>query len=147
MAFTDRLRQQHDLATIMTDHLRDLVRRHRPGDNAIAITTQLARLLSMLRSHLAEEDEYLYPVLIAAEDRTAAALAERYQAEMGSLAWEAEEFMQRWSSSPVIALNFAGFRIALDQLLGALATRIECENATLYAVADALIPDRRGKAA
>ena len=39
MAFTDRLRQQHDLATIMTDHLRDLVACHRPGDSTIAIGT------------------------------------------------------------------------------------------------------------
>ncbi len=147
MAFTDRLRQQHDLATIMTDHLRNLVRRDRPGDYAIEIATQLARLLNVLRIHLAEEDEYLYPTLIAIEDRNAAALAQRYQLEMGSLASNLEDFMQRWSSSAVIALNFAAFKIALDLLLGALLARIECENATLYPIADALIADVRDKAA
>ncbi len=147
MAFTDRLRQQHDSATIMTDHLRNLVRRDRPGDYAIEIATQLARLLNVLRIHLAEEDEYLYPTLIAIEDRNAAALAQRYQLEMGSLASNLEDFMQRWSSSAVIALNFAAFKIALDLLLGALLARIECENATLYPIADALIADVRDKAA
>jgi len=147
MAFTDRLRQQHDLATIMTDHLRNLVRRDRPGDYAIEIATQLARLLNVLQIHLAEEDEYLYPTLIAIEDRNAAALAQRYQLEMGSLASNLEDFMQRWSSSAVIALNFAAFKIALDLLLGALLARIECENATLYPIADALIADVRDKAA
>ncbi len=147
MAFTDRLRQQHDLVTIMTDHLRDLVRRHRPGDNAIEIATQLARLLSVLRIHLAEEDELLYPALIATNDGIAVALAERYRVEMGSLAWDVEKFMRHWSSSAVIAQRFEAFESDLDRMLGALAARIERENFSLYPIADALIPDRRLKAA
>ncbi len=147
MAFTDRLRQQHDLATIMTDHLRDLVRRHRPGDNAIEIATQLARLLSVLRIHLAEEDELLYPALIATNDGIAVALAERYRVEMGSLAWDVEEFMRHWSSSAVIAQRFEAFESDLDRMLGALVARIDRENFSLYPIADALIPDPRLKAA
>ena len=147
MAFTDRLREQHDLATSTASRLRDLVFCHRPGDSAIAIATQLALLLNVLRVHLAEEDEYLYPVLIAIDDRSAAALAKQYQTEMGALAWKAEDFMRRWSSSAVIALDFAEFKIALDQFLGALEARIECENSTLYPVADALLHDERSKAA
>ncbi len=147
MAFTDRLRQQHDLVTIMTDHLRDLVRRHRPGDSAIAIATQLARLLRARRIHLAEEDEYLYPALIAIKDRRAVALAERYQAEMGSLAWDLEDFMQHWSSSAVIALDFASFEIALDVLLTMLFARIERENDQLYPLADSIADDPLSNAA
>ena len=147
MAFTDHLRQQHDMATVSARHLRDLVRRHRPGDDTLAIATDLARLLGVLRVHLAEEDEYLYPALIATNDGIAAELAERYRAEMGSLAWDVEEFMLHWSSSAVIALNFASFKSDLDRLLGALEARIKRENLSLYPVADALIPDWRGKAA
>ena len=147
MAFTDRLRAQHDFATNTAGHLRDLVQRHRAGDDAIAIATQLARLHGLLRIHLAEEDQYLYPALIAVKDRRAALLAERFQTEMGSLAWVTEDFMQRWSSSAVIAVNFAAFNLALDCLLGTLAARIERENITLYPIADALIPDLRANAA
>ena len=147
MAFTDRLRQQHDAATILTRRLRNLVLLHRPGDDAVLIATELARLLSVLRIHLAEEDEHLYPALVATQESKAAALAERYRAEMGSLAWDVEDFMRHWSSSAVIALDFEAFQSDLDQLLGALVARIECENLTLYPVADALIPDWRGKAA
>lgn len=147
MAFTYRLRQQHDLATIMADHLRDLVRRHRPGDDAVQIAIQLARLVGVLRVHLAEEDDHLYPALRELSDGNAAALAERYQTEMGTLAWTIEEFMQRWSSSAVIALNFAAFRAALDALLADLMARIERENASLYPVADAVLAEPRSKAA
>ena len=147
MAFTDRLRDQHDLAIDTAGHLRDLVQGHRAGDDAIAIATQLARLQGLLRIHLAEEDQYLYPALIAVKDRRAAVLAEQFQNEMGSLAWVTEDFMQRWSSSAVIAVNFAAFNLALDCLLGTLAARIERENITLYPIADALIPDLRANAA
>ena len=147
MAFSDPFRQQHDQATIAAQRLRELVQHYRPGDATIAIATQLARLFSVLRNHFAEEEQGLYRALTATRDRDAAALAKRYHREMGSLAWDWEEFMQRWSSSAVIALNFAGFEFSLDRLLVALEARIECENATLYPVADALFPDLQDRAA
>ena len=147
MAFSDRFRRQHDAATLSARNLRALVERHRPGGDTIPIAVQLARLFSALRSHLAEEERCLYRALTATSNRDAAALARRFHQDMGSLAWDWEEFMQRWASSTVIALDFAGFEYALDRLLAALDHRIECENATLYPVADALFPDLQGKAA
>jgi hypothetical protein len=147
MAFGNPFRQQHDQATIAVRGLRELVQHYRPGDATIAIATQLARLFSVLRSHFADEEQGLYRALTATRDRNAAALAKRYHRDMGSLAWDWEEFMQRWSLSAVIALNFAQFEFSLDRLLAALEARIECENATLYPVADALFPDLQGRAA
>ena len=147
MAFSDRFRLQHESATIMVGKLRTLVDGHRPGDDTVAIAVQLARLFSALRCHLAEEERYLYRPLTATRNRDAAALAGRYHREMGSLAWDWEEFMQRWSSSTMIALDFAGFDYALGRLLAAVDRRIACENATLYPLADALFPDRQDCAA
>ncbi len=126
--------------------MRHLVSHHRPGDDAIVIATELARLLGVLRVHLAEEDEFLYPALIATNDGIAAELAERYRVEMGSLAWDVEDFMRHWSSSAVIAQSFEAFQSDLDRILGALAARIKRENVSLYPVADTLIPDWRFKA-
>jgi hemerythrin-like domain-containing protein len=147
MAFSDRFRLQHDQATIMVRQLRTLVRQHQDGDDTARIAVQLARLFSALRSHLAEEEQCLYRRLTATYDREAAALAQRYHREMGSLAWDWEEFMQRWSSSAVIALHFATFEFTLDRLLAALDARIECEDTMLYPIADALFSDLQGKAA
>ncbi len=147
MAFSDRFREQHDQAIFAARQLRCLVNDHRPGGDTIAIATQLARLFSALRTHLSEEERCLYRALTAAKDREAAALAKRYHREMGSLAWDWEEFMQRWSSSAVIALNFTSFAYLLDRLLSALEARIECENTTLYPIADALFPDVQERAA
>jgi hypothetical protein len=147
MAFSDRFRHQHDQASMAARHLRALVARHRPGADPLPIAVQLARLFSALRSHLAEEERYVYRALTATRDRDAAALARRFHRQMGSLAWDWEEFMRRWSSSAVIAHDFAAFEYALDRLLAALDTRIVCENATLYPVADALFPDWQERAA
>jgi hypothetical protein len=147
MAYSDRFRHQHELATMTARNLRALVANHRPGGDTLAIAVQLARLFSVLRSHLAEEERYVYRALTATGDRDAAALARRFHREVGSLAWDWEEFMRRWSSSAVIAHDFAAFEYALHRLLAALDTRIECENATLYPVADALFPDRQDRAA
>ena len=147
MAFTDRLRQQHDQAATAAQQLRCLVGDHRPGGDALAITIQLARLFSGLRAHLAEEERCLYPALTATNDCSAAELAEQDHQEAGSLAWDWEEFMRRWSSSALIASSFASFEASLDRLLGALEARIACEEATLFPVADALFPDRQDKAA
>ena len=147
MAFSDPFRQQHDQATLAARRLRELVHDHRPGHATIAIATQLARLFSVLRYHFAEEERCLYRALTATRNRNAAALARRFHQDMGSLAWDWEEFMQRWSSSTMIALDFAGFEYALGRLLAALDQRIECENGTLYPVADARFPELQGRAA
>ncbi len=142
MAFPDRLRRAHEVATMMTRQLRDLVHRHRPGDDGIAIATQLARLLGVMRVHLADEETFFYSALIATRDPVAEPLARRFRAETGALAWELEEFMRLWSSSAVIALDFAAFQVALDRLLSALELRIAHENATLYEVAFEVALDR-----
>jgi hypothetical protein len=147
MAFSDRFRQQHEEAGRAAGQLRAMVERHRAGDDTVPIAVQLARLFSALRTHFAEEERCLYRALTATRNRDAAALARRFHQQMGSLAWDWEEFMQRWSSSTVIALDFAGFDYALGRLLAALDHRIERENATLYPVADALFPDLEGRAA
>jgi len=147
MPFSDRFHRQHEQATATIGELRHLVRGHQPGTDAVAIAVQLARLFSALRVHFAEEDACLVRALIETGDGAAAALAARHQEDSGSLAWDWEEYMQRWSSSAVIALNFAAFAAALERLLGALEERIRQEEATLYPVADALFSDLQGKAA
>ena len=147
MTFSDRFRLQHDEVSAAARQLRCLVDCYRPGDGTIPIATQLARLFSVLRNHFAEEEQCLYRPLTATQDRDAAALAQRFHRQMGSLAWDWEEYMQRWASSAVIALNFATFEFTLGRLLAALEARIECENTILYPVADALFPDMKGEAA
>lgn len=138
MARTDTLRRQHDRAMEIAQHLRTMTRHYRRRDDAVSIATELARLLGLLRIHLAQEDQSLYPAMMASSDPQAATLARDYQREMGDLALVLEGFMQRWCSSTVIALKIDEFRTDLDRLLTALALRIERENQFLYPLADSL---------
>src|SRR6478672_8257769 len=92
------MRRQHDALTEILLRLVNMVDRYRGGPDAYPIAVQLARLVSLLRSHLASEDEWLYPAMVAAHEPGAAALAFGFRAEMGGLASKLEEFERRWSS-------------------------------------------------
>jgi hemerythrin-like domain-containing protein len=131
----DELRNQHDAALCMADRLLDLVADYRCEADALPIALQLNKLVGLLRVHLAQEDVQLYPRLLASGDRDIAKLALSYVSEMGGLAHELEQFIRRWSSSAVIAADFADFAEAAQELVLQLSFRIERENRYLYPLA------------
>ena len=135
----DILRRQHDAALDMAQRLLDLIDGYRPGNSAYPILMQLNRLYGVLRVHLAHEDVELYPALMASSDARVARTAGHYVDEMGGLALNLECFARHWSCSASIANNFAEFSQAANDLMLALAVRIERENRYLYPLADAAI--------
>lgn len=132
MYATTELRNQHDAAMGMAEHLLDLIDAYRCEADALPIAVQITKLIGLLRVHLAQEDVQLYPELVASGDREIAKMALAYVAEMGGLAHELEQFARRWSSSAVIATDFADFAEAARELVLQLAFRIERENRYLY---------------
>lgn len=132
------MRRQHAALTDMLLRLVNMVEGHRPGDEAYPISLQLARLIGLLRSHLASEDEWLYPAMIASHERRAAELAEHYRREMGGLAERVEAFERRWSSSSVVAAAFEAFRGDAKALFAAIDERIAREDSQLYPAADSV---------
>jgi hemerythrin-like domain-containing protein len=139
MIKTDILRSQHDAALDMAQRLLELIDGYRTGRSAYPILMQLNRLYGVLRVHLAHEDVELYPALIRAGDPKIARTAQHYVEEMGSLALDLECFARHWSCSASIANNFAEFAQAANDLMLALAVRIERENRHLYPLAEAEI--------
>lgn len=133
---TQILRQQHDSAMVMADRLIDLVDNFNPRSSGIPILMQLNRLLGLLRVHLAHEDVELYPRLMASADPNTARTAGAYVAEMGGLAIDLEYFVRHWSCSASIAGNIEEFREGVQELILALAVRIERENRYLYPLAE-----------
>lgn len=142
----DILRCQHDAALDMAQRLLELIDGYQAGNSAYPILMQLNRLYGVLRIHLFLEDVELYPVLTASTEPDVARTAERYVEEMGSLALDLECFAQHWSCSASIAGNFAEFREAAQDLMLALAVRIERENQQLYPLADAVNQPQRDAA-
>ena len=132
----DLLRRQHDAALDMAQRLLGLIDGYRPGNSATPILMQLNRLYGVLRVHLAHEDVELYPVLMASGDRNVARTAQHYVDEMGGLALHLECFARHWSCSASISANFAEFAQAANDLMLALAVRIEREDRYLYPLLD-----------
>ena len=146
MSLTDNLRQQHEDALAMSCRLFDLIDGYAGPADAYPIIMQLNRLIGRLRIHLAEEDIELYPRLTASGDASVARLAKRYVDEMGGLATDLELFARHWSCSASIVSSFEEFRTGANDMLIALAVRIEREDRYLYPLADDL-PETKRKAA
>ena len=91
----------------------------------------------LLVAHLRDEDELLYPKLIAAQDSEVRRTAETWLEDMGGIlgAWIA--YRDQWTPDDVLA-NTDRFRAATTGILGALAMRIENENRELYPLLDRL---------
>ena len=133
----DILRREHDAALDMAQRLLVLIDAYEPGASAYPILMQLNRLYAVLRVHLAHEDVELYPALTSSPDPRVARTAKLYVDEMGNLAINLECFAQHWSCSASIASNFEEFTVAAQDLMLALAVRIERENRYLYPLAEA----------
>jgi iron-sulfur cluster repair protein YtfE (RIC family) len=129
------LRWQHDAAEEMAANIVAIVGAYRDEYDAIPIARLIGKLNALLRVHFAYEDSILYPRMIRSGDQEAAALAFQFDAEMGALALQFEDFARRWSGPTVIAGMFDMFREEATALFAALGARIERENDLLYPLA------------
>ena len=131
MGFTDKFRVQHEeilaLAGEITAELKGKA-------DAGVMRKQLSNLAGKVNFHLAMEDKALYPRLMQ-QDAEANKMALRFQKEMGGLAGVFVEYTNKW---PLAAIKSdpAGFANETRKVFGALAQRIERENAQLYPLAD-----------
>ena len=138
MSRTAALRAQHDRAEHLSKRLQTALAQHRDGEDCTPLARDLAKLVGLLKIHLAQEDRSLYPFMQAHGDSEGARVAQAYQEEMGGLAKAIEAFAARWPGAGAIDRDFAAFRREASDVLLALAQRIERENETLYPLADAL---------
>ena len=126
--------QHHALAGMMLRLVNQVQGFHGP-EQAYSITVQLAKLSHLLRLHLATEDEWFYPAMIASDEPLAAALATAYRDEVGGIAEAVEAFLMQWNSSTVIAVGFNRFRDELIDLFLRIEDRIGREEQELYPLA------------
>ncbi len=147
MTTTKILCAQHDAAMAMAQRLLFLIDSYRDREDSYPIALQLAKLIGLLRIHLAHQDAQLYPWLATCADPAVAELARVYMKEMGSLALTIERFAVRWSSSAVIGSAFEQFRAATYDLIATIEVRIERENVYLYPMADMVAAQEKRAAA
>ena len=125
------LQGQHDEISLLARDLRAAVSDASANQPVAPIRWRLARLLI---AHLAVEDRYLYPAMIASDDSQAQNIATRFKSEMGALAAVFTAYMSTWTE-PRIAADRDGFAAETHAVLDALERRVEKENTILYPLA------------
>lgn len=133
-AFTTLEAQHHALAGMMLRLVNQVQGFHGP-EQAYPIIVQLAKLSHLLRLHLATEDEWFYPAMIASDEPLAASLAFACRDDVGGIAEEVETFLAQWNSSVVIDLGFSRFREELFCLFHKISDRIGREEVELFPLA------------
>jgi hypothetical protein len=96
-----------------------------------AVRWKLARELI---AHLAVEDRWLYPALIASTDQKAADTAKIFKNEMGGLAGTFTSYMGKWNDQRIVA-EWPAYCAETKALLASLTNRILRENNELYPLA------------
>ena len=103
----------------------------------------LADLSHELLEHLAHEDSFIYPRMIAAANTDMSEVATRFADEFAALHKDWAAYLREWSSER-IAADWNDFRAATHAILARLAARVHSENALLYpaALRNGVIPLR-----
>lgn len=132
MGYTDKFRSQHDEILRAMEEIGAQIR-------AKATPAVLRKLLSGLAGkvgfHLAMEDQALYPRLMESSDAAVKTRATKFKDQMGDLGEVFTRYNTRWQVSAIQA-DMEGFANETRKVMGALAKRIERENAELYPLAD-----------
>lgn len=126
----DRLREEHRELRKLSEALAAAI----AACDSNEVSALRWRLFRILLTHLAREETTVYARMIGQGGR-ARALATAYQDEMGGLGDDLRRHFAAWPIARVAA-DWIGFAADARRLLGALARRIDREDAHLYPLAD-----------
>jgi len=132
-------RYHHDHSTILEqiDTLRSLAQAG-IADNAEHIGQAIVGTASLIKFHLAAEDQVLYPRLARSAVPGVAELSARYQVEMQGIAAAFSAFVTRWRVPARLQADPEGFRRDANTVLKALYERLRREDRELYPAAEQL---------
>jgi|GEM_PF-3649896 len=111
--------------------LRKLIDGHSAGSDALPLAVQLTRLVGAWRRVLVVRERLVYRPRLESPDGSEALMAGTCREQMKAVAERIELHAQRWSSSAVIASDFAFFRDQSASLMVAIETHFECDRSLL----------------
>ncbi len=133
---TERYRSQHDeLVAIVTSLTKNLTPEYVKA-NASPIKEALNILAGKVGIHLALEDQALYPRLLAHDNQTLRAQAQKFKDEMGGIRTTFDAYIKRWATSILIMNGADSFISDTNNLISVLGDRISRENDGLYTLID-----------
>ncbi len=108
-----------------------------------AVVLKLSDLAGELREHLAHEDSFIYPAMIAASATSMSDTAKSFVAEFAALRHDWDLYLSEWSAETIHA-DWETFRAETRSMMSRLATRVSAENDLLYrsALQNGVIPLR-----
>ncbi|WP_284222612.1 hemerythrin domain-containing protein [Brevundimonas denitrificans] len=132
------LRAEHRSIMAMASRLGGLAGNVKTRADAHDARTLVVAIDHLLHAHLAEEDDNLYPALMAAGDEAARRLGAEAFEEMGGIVGAWIHYRDHWT--PEAILDQAGrFAAATGGVMGALSLRLEMENDVLYPAMERLM--------
>ena len=111
--------------------LKVLIEDYPAANDALPLALQLARLVGTWRRVLIARERLVYAPRMASSDRGDALMAATCREQMRAVADRVEYYAQRWSSSAVIASDFARFRHQCMALVAAIETHFDCDRSLL----------------
>lgn len=108
------------------------------SSNAAEIARLIISMSSIIKLHLAVEDQILYPALRSGNNATLARMGQKFQDEMGAIAAAYMVFAGRWNQAAKVAVDPEGFRSDANTVLKLLHERMRQENTVFYPAIEAL---------
>ncbi len=101
-----------------------------------AITQHLREFKTALHEHLLTENIKLYAYLgeRLASDKATSQIIEEFRTEMQGIGQVASKFLRKYTETPIYANQVSLFKSEFEQIGGALVSRIQREESTLYAL-------------
>ncbi|UZK66108.1 hemerythrin domain-containing protein [Sphingomonas sp. M1-B02] len=128
----ERLIAEHDRIDDAVSQLLALVEVETPDVDAIII--DMAVLSCELSEHLAHEDSFIYPRMIAAQNTGMSDAAKRFVLEFSTLRADWVQYLAEWGRETILA-DWETFSAETRAMLARLAARISAENNLLYPAA------------
>lgn len=108
------------------------------SENAAEIARLIISMSSVIKLHLAVEDQILYPALRSGNDAILARMGQKFQDEMGSIASAYMVFAGRWNQADKVARDPEGFRSDANSVLKIVHARMQKENTVFYPAIESL---------
>ena len=137
----NELRRQHSLIMVRASDLRGLADIIKTRQDATEAAAAIAAINDLLVEHLTIEDVEIFPALLACADPKVSATAAAYAEDMGGILGAWISYCDRWTPTAIFA-DQKRFATATAALIGALAFRIDREDAELYPAMEAFAASR-----
>lgn len=133
----DKFKRQH---IEIIEHITALRNFSKEGisENATKIAALIIAMSSIIKLHLAVEDQLLYPALQRGENSALAKMGKRFQDEMTTIASTYMDFARKWNHASNVSRDPQGFRSDANKVLKILHDRMHRENNDFYPIIETL---------